>query len=245
MLERPITSRIALSATAFTVPSGFWMLNRKSPTPSGLIRHSTVKSTSTMFSSPVSIRLSSGHVAHRSLPRRDGSSIRRHADVDGGDAQRLRQQHGLDRIRQMIVQAGLHRAHMLAEAQHDAEFVGLHAEEARQSHRSPARRAAMMQRCPCRRDCRPAARAAACPGRGAAGPRDRAASARPIAGPNPTAPSDRNPMGHHLDSSTASTLSFARAQRHNARPRNDLPGFIGDRPGPLQRALAWLEASYA
>ncbi len=28
MLERPTTSRIALSATAFTVPSGFWMLNR-------------------------------------------------------------------------------------------------------------------------------------------------------------------------------------------------------------------------
>ena len=29
----------------------------------------------------------------------------------------------------MIVQAGLHGAHMLAEAQHDAEFFGLHAEK--------------------------------------------------------------------------------------------------------------------
>ena len=26
--ERPTTSRMALSATAFTVPSGFWMLKR-------------------------------------------------------------------------------------------------------------------------------------------------------------------------------------------------------------------------
>ena len=75
MLERPTTSRIALSATALTVPSGFWMLNRKSPTPSGLIRHSTVKSTSTMFSSPVSIRLSSG-TSRMVRPRRAGSSIR-------------------------------------------------------------------------------------------------------------------------------------------------------------------------
>ena len=58
--ERPITSRMALSATAFTVPSGFWMLNRYWPTPVGFTFHSTAKSTSTMFSSPVSIRLSSG-----------------------------------------------------------------------------------------------------------------------------------------------------------------------------------------
>jgi len=66
---------MALSATAFTVPSGFWMLNRKLPTPSGLIRHSTVKSTSTMFSSPVSIRLSSG-TSRMVRPRRPGSSPR-------------------------------------------------------------------------------------------------------------------------------------------------------------------------
>ena len=33
----------------------------------------------------------------------------------------------------MIVQAGLHGAHMLAEAQHDAEFFRLHAEETGQS----------------------------------------------------------------------------------------------------------------
>ena len=72
------------------------------------------------------------HVPHgAAAPRRIVDQ--RHADRDGGDAQRLRQQHGLDRIRQMIVQAGLHGAHMLAEAQHDAEFFGLHAEESGQS----------------------------------------------------------------------------------------------------------------
>ena len=71
------------------------------------------------------------HVAHRAAaPRR--SSSRRMPMLSGVDAQRLRQQHGLDRIRQMIVQAGLHGADMLAEAQHDAEFFRLHAEEARQ-----------------------------------------------------------------------------------------------------------------
>ena len=74
MLDLPTTSRIALSATAFTVPSGFWMLNRKSATPFGLMRHSTVKSTSTIFSSPVSIRLSSG-TSRMVRPRRAGSSI--------------------------------------------------------------------------------------------------------------------------------------------------------------------------
>ena len=38
------------------------------------MRHSTVKSTSTMFSSPVSIRLSSG-TSRMERPRRAGSSI--------------------------------------------------------------------------------------------------------------------------------------------------------------------------
>ena len=75
MLERPITSRIALSATAFTVPSGAWMLNRKSPNPFGLTFHSTAKSTSTMFSSPVSIRLSSG-TSRVVGPRRTSSTMR-------------------------------------------------------------------------------------------------------------------------------------------------------------------------
>ena len=72
------------------------------------------------------------HVAHgAAAPRRIVDQ--RHADRDGGDAQRLRQQHGLDRIRQMIVQARLHGAHMLAEAQHDAELFRLDAEEAGQA----------------------------------------------------------------------------------------------------------------
>jgi hypothetical protein len=111
MLERPITSRIALSATAFTVPSGFWMLKRKLP-----------------------------HGA--AAPRRIVDQ--RHADRDGGDTQRLRQQHGLDRIRQMIVQAGLHGANMLAEAQHDPKFFRLHAKEPGQS---PDRQRADQDQC--------------------------------------------------------------------------------------------------
>lgn len=60
MFRRPITSRMALSAMALMVPSGFWMLNTKSEALSGFTRHCTSKSRSTMFSSPVSIRLSSG-----------------------------------------------------------------------------------------------------------------------------------------------------------------------------------------
>ena len=60
MLRRPITSRIALSLIALIVPSGFWRLNTKSEAFSGLTRHCTSKSRSTIFSSPVSIRLSSG-----------------------------------------------------------------------------------------------------------------------------------------------------------------------------------------
>ncbi len=74
--ERPITSRIALSATAFTVPAGVWMLNRNSPTPVGFTFHSTEKSTSTMFSSPVSIRLSSGTSRVVVPPRRISSTTR-------------------------------------------------------------------------------------------------------------------------------------------------------------------------
>jgi hypothetical protein len=74
-----------------------------------------------MFSSPVSIRLSSG-TSRRIVDQR-------HADREGGDAQRLRQQHGLDRIRQVIVQARLGVAHIFAEAQDNAEFFGLHAIE--------------------------------------------------------------------------------------------------------------------
>ena len=80
-----------------------------------------------MFSSPVSIRLSSG--TSRIVCRGavvDGA----HADIDLVDAQRRRRERGLDRIGQMIVQPRLHLADELAEAQHDAELVGLDAEEA-------------------------------------------------------------------------------------------------------------------
>ena len=54
----PTISRMALSATSFTVISGSSMLNRY--LGASLIRQNTTKSTSTIFSSPLSIRLSSG-----------------------------------------------------------------------------------------------------------------------------------------------------------------------------------------
>ena len=57
MSDWPTTSRMALSATSFTVVSGFWMLKRYFV--ASWMRQNTTKLTSTMFSSPLSIRLSS------------------------------------------------------------------------------------------------------------------------------------------------------------------------------------------
>ena len=68
------------------------------------------------------------HVAHRGAAA--DVFDRAHADIDLVDAQRRRRQRGLDRIGQVIVQARLHLADELAEPQHDAELVGLDAEEA-------------------------------------------------------------------------------------------------------------------
>src|SRR6266536_1047738 len=56
-----------------------------------------------------------------------------HADVDLVHAQRLRGERGLDRIRYVIIEPGLHIADVFAESQHDAELVGLDAEEAGKS----------------------------------------------------------------------------------------------------------------
>ena len=62
IFDSPTASRIMLSATAFTASSGLLTLKRKSGALPGLMRHCTEKLISTMFSSPVSIRLSSGTV---------------------------------------------------------------------------------------------------------------------------------------------------------------------------------------
>ena len=56
-----------------------------------------------------------------------------HADIDLVHAQRLRREHGLDRIWQMVVQARLDLAYCLAEAQHNAQFVRLDPEKAGKS----------------------------------------------------------------------------------------------------------------
>src|SRR5262245_10291757 len=52
-----------------------------------------------------------------------------HADVDLVHTQRLGREHGLDRMRQMIVQARLDLAHCLAEAQHNAQLIRLDPEK--------------------------------------------------------------------------------------------------------------------
>src|SRR4029077_17905296 len=52
-----------------------------------------------------------------------------HADVDLADLQRLRRQRGLDRIRQMVVEARLDLADFLAEAEHDTHLVRLDTEK--------------------------------------------------------------------------------------------------------------------
>ncbi len=53
-----------------------------------------------------------------------------HADIDAVDARDLGREHGLDRVRQVIVEAWLGVAHVLAEAQHHAELVRIDPEEA-------------------------------------------------------------------------------------------------------------------
>ncbi len=183
-----------------------------------------------MFSSPVSIRLSSG-TSRTVVPRRM-SSTGAHADVDLVDAQRLRRERGLDRIGQVIVEPRLHLAHELAEAQHHAELVGLDAEEAgkapqhdgdeRDQRDAAAAEIARQQGC------------AACPGRGAGILRDRAASARrAIAAPSPTVPAAPNPTGRRrIDCSTASISPRTPAQR---RPL--VAGVIGERTAPYNAQL--------
>src|ERR1700738_5522380 len=51
-----------------------------------------------------------------------------------------------------------------------------------------------------------------------------------------------SPMGLRLDSSTASTVSFARAPGQRRPASQHLHGFIGDRPGPYNASF-WLEAA--
>ena len=114
---------MALSATSFTVISGFWMLKRY--LCASLMRQNTTKSTSTMFSSPVSIRLSSGTSR---TPPRTARAGRAHADLDDVLPRHLRQAHLLDRIGQAEMQARRLLAVELAEAQDDAELVGIDAE---------------------------------------------------------------------------------------------------------------------
>ena len=56
-----------------------------------------------------------------------------HADIDLVHAQRFGREHRFNGIWQMVVQAGLHLAYCLAEAQHHTEFVRLDPEKARKT----------------------------------------------------------------------------------------------------------------
>src|SRR5215207_9861292 len=112
--RRPMTSRMALSATALIVPSGFCRLKTKSWARAGLTLHCTSKSMSTMFSSPVSIRLSSR--TSRPRPCAPGA----HVGL----------QHLADRVRQVVAQALAGRAGVAAEDHVDADLVRPHGVEA-------------------------------------------------------------------------------------------------------------------
>ena len=125
------------------------------------------------------------HVAHGGAAAKIVDDA--HADVDLADLQRLRRQRGLDRIRQMIVQARLDLADVLAEAQHDADLVRLDAEEA--GHAPQHDRAERDQRKAAAAQLPPGSTLRACPGCGAANPRGQAASVRTIAARSPKAPS--------------------------------------------------------
>src|SRR5690242_16187911 len=63
------------------------------------------------------------HIAH------GATTAQIEADVDLVDAQRMRRQHGLDRVGQVIIQPRRHFAHEFAETQHHAELIGLDPEE--------------------------------------------------------------------------------------------------------------------
>ena len=174
------------------------------------------------------------HVAHgAAAPRRIVDQG--HADGDGGDAQRLRQQHGLDRIRQMIVQAGLHGAHMLAEAQHHAELFGLHAEEAGQApdreraeqHQGDAHAAEMSARQQLLHLVLAAAQQVF---------KIRRARADRLRTLSPMVPLDPSPRAPRLDFSTPSIVSLTGGRADWPRLRRQ-PGFIGDRQALTTRGL--------
>ena len=125
---RPITSRIALSATALIVNLRLLHVEQEIGRVPDYPRTQRT-GRSTMFSSPVSMRLSAG-TSRAVLPRADPQP--RESDVRAIDARHLRRKRRLDRIRPVIVAARLGPIDELAEAQHDALLVRVHAVEPRE-----------------------------------------------------------------------------------------------------------------
>ena len=118
------------------------------------------------------------------------------ADLGPVDAGHARPQHRLDRGRQVVVEAGLGRPVVGAEAQHDPDLVGQHAvEAARQPDADDDERRTMRDPGAGCQSRPAAARAGSDPGRGAAAPRSRAAVGRGPRGPGPL-PLPRLPPPH-------------------------------------------------
>ena len=119
MLVRPMTSRIALSATALMVASGFWMLNRKSAASLDLPEDREIDVDDVLVAGQHQA------LSGMSRPAVPVSIVGELADGDAvhaGDASACRP---LDRVGQAEIQAGRRVAVDIAEAKHDAELVWL------------------------------------------------------------------------------------------------------------------------
>ena len=125
ILVRPTSSRMALSATALMVSPWFLMLKAKSSGWAGSICQITRNLTSAIFSSPVSIRLSSG-----TSDQGAGIGAAPRADVDGIAVGDVELDDGADRLRPDVVQAGTGLAGITAENQIEANLVGIDGIEA-------------------------------------------------------------------------------------------------------------------
>ena len=124
MFDWPTISRMALSATSFTVVSGFWMLKRYFA--ASWMCQNTTKLMSTMFSSPLSIRTLFAHVGHDTgVATR--SRARTHADLDEILPGHFGQAYLVDGIWHAVMQSGRFLSNRFAEAHDDAELIGVHA----------------------------------------------------------------------------------------------------------------------
>ena len=173
------------------------------------------------------------HVAH------GAAAAQIETDVDLVDAQRLRREHSLDRVGQVIIAA---RAAPRARTCRSGAPRRAHRARRGRIRKSPTAppRPPRSRRNRGRRDCRASARATG-PGSFAGILRDRAAWGPATAALNPTVRAVRTPTDRRLDYSTALLYSYRRGAAGAAvgpSCRPDLAaGFIGEWPFRLQRAV--------